>query len=105
VVFCPQITLGDEVARAGIAARVFHDVGQAVLEPAVPARPLDSRLDPCIGLATGLAATGRPAHERRRRIEIGVVVALRLVPSTAKADQANMVKTIATRLMRMANLL
>ncbi len=41
----------------------------------VPARPLNSRLDPCIGLATGLTATGSPAHERRRRVEISVVVA------------------------------
>ena len=40
-VFCPQITFGDEVARSGIAARILDDLGQGVLEPAAPVRPLD----------------------------------------------------------------
>ena len=39
-VFCPQITFRDELARTGIAARVFDDVALVVLEPALAAGPL-----------------------------------------------------------------
>lgn len=73
-VFCAQIMLGDEISRTRVATLVFHDVWQAILEPAVPARTLDSGLDPGIGLTMGFAATSVPAHERGGRIEISVVV-------------------------------
>ena len=70
-----EVAFGDEIARSGIAARVFNYFTQGMFEPAVPIWPLDSRLDPGIGLAARFAATGGSTHQRRRRVKIGVVVA------------------------------
>jgi hypothetical protein len=74
-VFRAQIPCGDGAVQTGIAARIFDEVGLAVLEPALAAGPLESRLDPRIRLAVRLAPTRIPAHGRRRRIEVSVVVA------------------------------
>lgn len=74
-VFRAQIPCGDGPVRSGIAARIFDDVALVVLEPALAAGPLESRLDPRIRLAVRLAPTRIPTHGRRRRIEVSVVVA------------------------------
>jgi hypothetical protein len=100
-----KIARRDELAGAGIAALVFHDGREGTLKPTPPARPLNSRLDPCIGLATGLAAAGRPAYPRGRRIEISIVVARQVGPIDGESRPRKLVNTIAMKPKRMGSLL